>query len=94
MTKKKKKKKKKRTSNYESLKCGFHKPKVAHKRTSLASESGWARVPMNQTRPSVECHEPESTHACVVKYIRAWLPSQAPRGELESQTRTVRVWAP
>jgi hypothetical protein len=30
----------------------------------------------------------ESTHACVVKYIRAWLPSQAPRGGLASQTRT------
>jgi hypothetical protein len=62
--------------------------KGAHKRTSLASESGWARVPMSQTRPCVECHEPESTHACVVKYIRAWLPSQAPRGGLASQTRT------
>jgi hypothetical protein len=30
----------------------------------------------------------ESTHACVVKYIRAWLPSQAPRGGLASQTHT------
>jgi hypothetical protein len=30
----------------------------------------------------------ESTHACVVKYIRPWLPSQAPRGGLASQTRT------
>ena len=30
----------------------------------------------------------ESTHACVVKYIRGWLPSQAPRGGLASQTRT------
>jgi len=30
----------------------------------------------------------ESTHACVVKFIRAWLPSQAPRGGLASQTRT------
>ena len=29
----------------------------------------------------------ESTHAFVVKYIRAWLPSQAPRGGLASQTR-------
>jgi hypothetical protein len=51
-------------------------------------ESGWAQVPMGQTRPCVECREPESTHACVVKYIRAWLPSQAPRGGLVSQTRT------
>jgi len=52
--------------------------KGAHTRTSLARESGWARVPMNQTRPCVECQESESTHACVVKYIRAWLLSQSP----------------
>jgi hypothetical protein len=52
--------------------------KGAHTRTSLARESGWARVPMSQTRPRVGCHEPESTHACVGKYIRAWLPNQAP----------------
>jgi hypothetical protein len=28
----------------------------------------------------------ESTRACVMKYIRVWLPSQAPRGGLASQT--------
>jgi hypothetical protein len=28
--------------------------------------------------------------ACVVKYIRAWLPSQAPRGGLASQTHTCK----
>jgi hypothetical protein len=33
--------------------------KGAHTRTSLASESGWARVPTSQTRPCVECHEPD-----------------------------------
>jgi hypothetical protein len=55
---------------------------------SLAGASGQARVPMSQTRPCEECHEPESTHACVVKYIRAWLLSQAPRGWLASRTRT------
>ena len=71
--------------------------KGAHTRTSLARESGWARVPMTETRRCVECHEPESTHACVVKYIRAWLPSQAPRGGLAIQTvtcmdRLLRVW--
>jgi hypothetical protein len=33
--------------------------KCVHTRTSLASESGWARVPMSQTRPCVECHEPD-----------------------------------
>jgi len=27
-------------------------------------------------------------HSCVVKYIRAWLPSQGPRGVLASLTRT------
>jgi hypothetical protein len=61
--------------------------KGAHTCTTLASESGWARVPMSQIRLCVECHEPESTHACVVKYIRAWLMSQAPWGGLVSQTR-------
>jgi hypothetical protein len=35
--------------------------KGAHIRTSLASESGWARVPMSQTRPCVECQVWEST---------------------------------
>ena len=30
-----------------------------HTHTSLARESGWARVPMRQTRPCVECHEPD-----------------------------------
>jgi hypothetical protein len=30
----------------------------------------------------------ESAHACVVKYIRARLPSQARRAGLSSQTRT------
>jgi hypothetical protein len=33
--------------------------KGAHTRASVARESGWARVPMSQTRPRVECHEPE-----------------------------------
>jgi hypothetical protein len=31
----------------------------AHTRASLASKSGWARVPMSQTGPCVECHEPD-----------------------------------
>ena len=71
--------------------------KSAHTLTSLARESGCARVPMTETGPCVECPETESTHACVVKYIKAWLPSQAPRGGLTSQTltcmdRLLRVW--
>jgi hypothetical protein len=33
--------------------------KGAHTRKSLARESGWARVPMSQTRSCVECHEPD-----------------------------------
>jgi hypothetical protein len=33
--------------------------KDAHTRTGLASQSGWARVPMSQTGPCVECHEPD-----------------------------------
>jgi hypothetical protein len=43
---------------------------------------------MSQTRPCVECHEPESSHACVMKYIRPWLPSQVPRCGLAIQIRT------
>jgi hypothetical protein len=62
--------------------------KGAHTRTSLASESGWARVPMSQTGPCVECHEPDFGRLYVYIYIRAWLPSQAPPGGLASQTRT------
>jgi hypothetical protein len=31
--------------------------KGAHTRASLASESGWAQVPLSQTRPCVECHD-------------------------------------
>jgi hypothetical protein len=57
-------------------------------RTSLASESGWVRVPMSQTRPCVECHEPDFGRLSIYIYIRSWLPSQAPRGGLASQTRT------
>jgi hypothetical protein len=53
-------------------------PKRAHTRTSLASVSGWARVPMGQTRPCVECHEPGS---------RVTLP------ETDSEARLVGVWA-
>jgi hypothetical protein len=33
--------------------------KRVHTRASLATESGWARVPVSQTRPCVECHEPD-----------------------------------
>ena len=56
---------------------------------SLARESRWAWVPMSQTRPCVECHEPEPTHACMVKYIPSLAPRvQAHRGGLASQTRT------
>jgi hypothetical protein len=61
-------------------------PKGAHTRTSLASESGWARVQMSQTRPCVERHKPDFGRLYI--YIRAWLPSQAPRGGLASQTST------
>jgi hypothetical protein len=64
--------------------------KGTHTRTSLASESGWARVPMSQTRPCVECHEPDfgRLYIYIYIYIRAWLPSQAPRGGPASHTRT------
>jgi hypothetical protein len=62
--------------------------KGAHTRTSLASESGWARVPMSQTGPCVECHEPDFGRLHIYIYIRVWLLSQAPRGGLASQTHT------
>jgi hypothetical protein len=55
--------------------------KGARTHTSLTSESGWARIPMSQTRPCVECHG-------VVKYIRARLSSHASRGGLASKTGT------
>jgi hypothetical protein len=47
-------------------------------------ESGSARVPMSQTYRCVGRH----AHVCVVKLIRARLPSQARRAGLASQTRT------
>jgi hypothetical protein len=66
--------------------------KGAHARTGLASASGWARVPVSQTRPFVECHEPDFGR--IYTYI---YPSLA--GESSSPRRTrgadsVRVWAP
>ena len=75
----------------------YYTTEGAHTHMRLARESGWARVPMTETRPCVECPETESTHACVVKYIKAWLPSQAPRCRLATQTltcmdRLLRVW--
>jgi hypothetical protein len=54
----------------------------AHTRTSLASESGWARVPMSQTRPCVECHEPD----CGRLYIYRLLISPSGISELDWAT--------
>jgi hypothetical protein len=48
--------------------------KGAHTRMSLASESGWARVPMSQTR--VWNVTSWTLANCI--FIQAWLPSQAP----------------
>jgi hypothetical protein len=56
-----------------------------HTRTSLASDSGWARVPMSQTRPCVECHEPESIHCvCCEIYLSLAPESSSPRRTRES----------
>ena len=44
----------------------------AHTRTSLASESGWARVPMSQTRPCVECHEPDLADSGLARQGLRW----------------------
>jgi hypothetical protein len=48
------------------------RPKGAHTRTSLASESGWARVPMSQTRPCVECNEPDLTDSGLARQGLRW----------------------
>ena len=37
---------------------------------SPASESGWAWVPMSQTRPCMECHEPDLADSGLA---RRWL---------------------
>jgi hypothetical protein len=39
------------------------------KGTSLASESDWARGPMSQTGPCVECHEPDFGRFYVYIYV-------------------------
>jgi hypothetical protein len=63
----------------------------AHTRTSLASESGWARVPMSQTRPCVKCHEPDFGRL----YIYIYEPGFGVKlPEADSRARLVRVWAP
>ena len=41
-------------------------------RTSLARESGWARVPMSQTRPCMECHEPDLTDSGLARQGLRW----------------------
>jgi hypothetical protein len=64
--------------------CDIQLLKGAHTRTSLAFEFDSARVPMSQTHRCVGRH----AHACVVKLIRARLPSQALRAGLASQSRT------
>ena len=46
--------------------------KGAHTRTSLARESGWARVPMSQTRPCVECHEPDLADSGLARQGLRW----------------------
>jgi hypothetical protein len=52
-------------------------PKGVHARTSLASESGWARVPMSQTRPCVECHEPDFVRLYIYIYSKTCLKRNA-----------------
>jgi hypothetical protein len=46
--------------------------KGAHTRKSLASESGWARFPMGQTRPCVECHEPDLADSGLARQGLRW----------------------
>ena len=48
------------------------KPKGAHTRTSLVRESGWAQVSMSQTRPCVECHEPDLADSGLARQGLRW----------------------
>jgi hypothetical protein len=68
--------------------------KGAHTRTSLASESGWARVPMSQTRPCVECHKPDLADSGLAPQGLRWGSARQPAcywlvrvWEVPSQTR-------
>jgi hypothetical protein len=68
--------------------------KGGHTRTSLASETGWPWVPMSQTRPCVECHEPIMY---VYIYIHTYISEPGSRVKLpeaNSRARLVRVWTP
>jgi hypothetical protein len=56
--------------------------KGVHTRTSLASESGWARVPMSQTGPCVECHESDFGRL----YIHSFSILSADRSKASSKT--------
>ena len=46
--------------------------KGAHTRTSLASESGWVRVPMSQTHQCVECHEADLADSGLARQGLRW----------------------
>jgi hypothetical protein len=48
------------------------KSKGTHTRTSLASESGWARVQMSKTRPCVECHVPDLADSGLARQGLRW----------------------
>jgi hypothetical protein len=63
-------------------------PKGTHTRTSLTSESGWARVPTSQTRPCVEWHKPEFGRLYIYRYIHIHIyPSLAPESSSPRRTR-------
>ena len=49
-----------------------HSYKGPHTHTSLASESGWARVPRSQTCPCVECHEPDLADSGLARQGLRW----------------------
>jgi hypothetical protein len=59
-----------------------------HVQVWLASPAGLARVPMSQTRPCLECHEPVLYIYISESGSRVNLP------EAGSLARLVRVWAP
>jgi hypothetical protein len=61
---------------------------AAHTRTSLARESGWARVPMSQTGPCVECHETD----CGRFYIYIYTCAQLDNLTHKTTTTSAHSW--
>jgi hypothetical protein len=59
---------------------------------SLASGTGWGRVPMSQTRPCVECQKPDFGRLYIYTYISE-PGSRVKVPEADSRARLLCVWA-